>query len=95
MNFVDLKKINEEKIHTLKLRSEKNSEDDSIKRKLELQINIKNLLDKDDALFFNISADDSFKILKQILDREDLVTNAYLELTSPEEYKKLMDNFKI
>ena len=38
---------------------------------------------------------ESRKILKQILDREDLVTNAYLELTSPEEYKKLMDNFKI
>lgn len=95
MNFVDLKKINEEKINTLKLRSAENSDDDSTKKMLELQIKIKNLLDRDDALFFNISADDSFKILKQILGEDDLVKEAYIDLTSPEEYKKLMDKFKI
>lgn len=51
-----------------------------------------NQLLKDDAVFFKLSKDDAFIILKDIGISNDIIEITYLNLTSIDEYTKLIKN---
>lgn len=90
MNFNDIKKLNEIKIKDIKSNIEKNPQDESLKKRFILQNKIQELFEKDESLFFNITIDEAFQILKQILNESDSIKDVYIELTSPEEYVRTL-----
>ena len=94
IDFIKLKEINNKKIEELqkKMSPEKNDEDLNIK--MEIRKRIKDLLEKDEALFFNISYEEGITILAYILDSNE-VQSVYEDLTSPQNFLKLKKEFKI
>ena len=95
MNFEELKNANKNKINQIKLELKDNNQDLNLKKRLILQTKIDRLLNDDDALFFNITIEEAYKILEQILDDKDLIKDTYTNLTSPHEYERLRREFKI
>ena len=88
MNFEELKMANENKIKEIKLQIEKDRDNEVLNKKLVVQTQIRALLNSDKALFFNISVEDAYKILGQILDDRSIIKETYIRLTSPQEYIK-------
>lgn len=85
MKLQDLKEINDNKLNNYIEKNEKKY-DSSIEREIEIHKRIKNLLKKYDALFFQISMEDSLKILSKLVP-EDKIKEVYAELISVENFK--------
>ena len=87
MKIQDLQIINDNKLNNYIKQNEKTN-DSSIEREIEIHKRIKKLLDKYDALFFQISMEDSLKILSKLVP-EDKIKEVYAELISAENFKIL------
>ena len=66
MNFQELKDINKQKIKMLENKDINNID---LKKQLEIQIKIQELLDKDEGLFFNIKFEEAIAILGEIIEQ--------------------------
>ena len=95
MNLSELKECNLKIIRSLKKEIAEKKDSVNLNDELLLHSKIENLLDMDEALFFHITVDEAFQILSCIMDGKETVMQAYKDLTSPQEYKKLVDDFKL
>lgn len=93
MKFEELREINKRKIEQLKIAVEDNPQNTKLQARYLINTKIEELLEKDEALFFNIAIEEAYKILEQILDDNYSIKDVYVDLTAPEEYKKLRDKF--
>ncbi len=87
MKIQDLQIINDNKLNNY-IKQNKKTNDSSIEREIEIHKRIKKLFDKYDALFFQISMEDSLKILSKLVP-EDKIKEVYAELISAENFKIL------
>lgn len=94
MKFNDIKQKNENKIKEIEKQMEEAEDKNILNTKLEIHRKIQELLEKDEAIFFNIQMDESMKILSYIIDEKD-IEETYRELTSAEVFKDLKNRFKI
>ena len=95
MNFKELKDLNNEIINKTKKALEEDRTNGHLRTKLIINTKIGELLENDEGVFFNISAEDASKIIGEIVEDKEQVKNIYMSLTSPEEYKRLRQSFKI
>ena len=92
MQVNDLKSINNDRIKQLEEDAIKGQKD--LELKIEIHKKIQELLEKDEAVFFNIQYDEAMKILSYIVPEED-IKETYRSLTSAETFKDLKRRFKI
>lgn len=95
MKFNDLKELNNEVINKIKKALEEDKLNSSLRTKLIVNTKIGELLENDEGLFFHISIEDANKIIGEIIDDKEQIQSIYLDLTSPEEYKRLKSEFKL
>lgn len=95
MNFKELKDLNNEIIASTRKALEDNRTNGQLRTKLIINTKIGELLENDEGVFFNISAEDASKIIGEIIENKEQVKKIYMDLTSPEEYKRLRQNYKI
>ena len=88
MDVQELITINNKIIDNIK------SDDNYDKNKLEKNLKLKNILDKDKAIFFKVPIETAYKMLSIIIEKDN-IEEVYLKLISADNYKKLKDNFII
>ncbi len=92
MNLEMLKKINEDK---LKFYLQYNRDNPGYYiKEIEIHTRIRDLFDKDEALFFKISTVNALSILSKLVPRDE-IKDVYSKLVSGKEYKKLKKDSKI
>ena len=82
--FMIIDVMNEAMIRTLKSKNEN----------CDINLKIKELL-KDEALFFKINKENSYKILNKVGVKQDQLENVYKKLISVNAYRNLLDKGKI
>ena len=94
MTFNEIKEINEKKLNYYQNIEKQNLNQENLKIKIEIHIRIKKLLEENEALFFQISMEESLAILSQLFPEEDL-KKVYANLISQTNYVDLKKRLKL
>lgn len=94
MNVNEIKKINEEKLNYYKKLKEQDQNKNNLDIKIEIHTKLKEILENNETIFFEISMDEALQILSQLFPKEQ-IKSVYKDLISQNNYIDLKKRFKL